>query len=34
MTIYCFAHLHAHFKKKAMRRFIQDYRSEYFPFWF
>ena len=25
VTIYCFAHLHGHFEKKAMRQFIQDY---------
>jgi hypothetical protein len=31
MTIYCFAHLHGHFEKKAMRQFMQDYWLEYFP---
>jgi hypothetical protein len=31
VTIYCFAPLHGHFEKKAMRQFIQDYWLEYFP---
>jgi hypothetical protein len=31
VTIYCFAHLHGHFEKKAMHQFIQDYWAECFP---
>lgn len=31
VTIYWFGHLHGHFEKKAMHRFIQQYWSEYFP---
>lgn len=31
VTIYCFAHLHGHFEKKAMHQFIRTYWSEYFP---
>lgn len=31
VTIYCFAHLHGHFEKKAMHQFIRQYWAEYFP---
>ena len=31
VTIYCFAHLHGHFEKKAMHQFIKEYWLAYFP---
>lgn len=31
VTIYCFAHLHGHFEKKARHQFSCDYWPEFFP---